>query len=408
MAQDWFDNLNNPYSGASSGWDASMQANAPALLALYQRYYGTSTPPVDAFNAALGNPGGMAAVEAMMAADPNSLPNQGRSAATPPTATTGAAATPAGPGTAAPAASDTRPAGSYGHTPPPGTTPDGSAIVAPGVNPYTGQTSGLPAADQANASALLGLYEKYYGTSTPPLADFNANLGNPGGMAAVEAMMKADPNNVQNRLAAALQPKPGDANTPQNAVAAAQAAAPVAPITAFPPPPPYQGLPPLSLPQMAAPTPYALPTAADVAQMPGYQFTLQQGIRNTETSDIARGTGLGGQALKDLAQYTTGLADTTYGNRVAQTMAANNQNFSQNLATNQFNAGAQSTQYGQNLQNLGQTFQNTYVPYTFGQTYNMALNNQLYNQYRGSQNDAFSNWLALALLGNQTNQFTFS
>lgn len=50
--------------------------------------------------------------------------------------------------------------------------------------------------------------------------------------------------------------------------------------------------------------------------LPGYQFTLQQGLKSTQSGAAARGLGSSGAALKGAANYATGLADSTYGNQV--------------------------------------------------------------------------------------------
>lgn len=67
----------------------------------------------------------------------------------------------------------------------------------------------------------------------------------------------------------------------------------------------------------------ALPTVAQpfnmtedqLQQTPGYQFTLDQGLKSVQNSAAARGLGSSGAALKGAAQYATGLADNTYQNQ---------------------------------------------------------------------------------------------
>jgi hypothetical protein len=53
-------------------------------------------------------------------------------------------------------------------------------------------------------------------------------------------------------------------------------------------------------------------TQADLEQTPGYQFTLNQGLKSTQSAAAARGLGVSGAALKGAATYATGLADKTY------------------------------------------------------------------------------------------------
>ncbi len=52
--------------------------------------------------------------------------------------------------------------------------------------------------------------------------------------------------------------------------------------------------------------------------LPGYQFTLGQGLKSVQNSAAARGLGTSGAALKGAANYATGLADSTYGNQVTR------------------------------------------------------------------------------------------
>ena len=67
------------------------------------------------------------------------------------------------------------------------------------------------------------------------------------------------------------------------------------------------------------------PNLATVAQTPGYQFNLYQGLKATQNNAASRGLGVSGAALKGAANYATGLADSTY------------QNQFNNLVTNQNN-----------------------------------------------------------------------
>lgn len=54
-------------------------------------------------------------------------------------------------------------------------------------------------------------------------------------------------------------------------------------------------------------------TAANqLTNLPGYQFSLQQGMRGVSNSSAARGLGASGAGLAGAANYTTGLAGNTY------------------------------------------------------------------------------------------------
>lgn len=100
---------------------------------------------------------------------------------------------------------------------------------------------------------------------------------------------------------------------------------------------------------------FSAPTAAQAEATPGYQFTLQQGLKSVQNSAAARGLGVSGAALKGAAGYTTGLADSTYNdvfNRALQTFntnyssAANNVNRLQGIVGNGQNAAATNGSLG--------------------------------------------------------------
>ncbi len=73
--------------------------------------------------------------------------------------------------------------------------------------------------------------------------------------------------------------------------------------------------------------------------LPGYQFTLGQGLKSTQNSAAARGLGSSGAALKGAANYATGLANSQYGNYATQL---------QNSANTGEQAGAAIAGVGQN------------------------------------------------------------
>lgn len=50
-------------------------------------------------------------------------------------------------------------------------------------------------------------------------------------------------------------------------------------------------------------------------KLPGYQFTKQQGLNAVNNAFGARGLGLSGAQAKGIADFATGLADTTFGNQ---------------------------------------------------------------------------------------------
>ena len=48
---------------------------------------------------------------------------------------------------------------------------------------------------------------------------------------------------------------------------------------------------------------------------PGYQFTLDQGLKAAQNNATAQGLGVSGAAMKAASTYTSGLADQTYQNQ---------------------------------------------------------------------------------------------
>ena len=82
---------------------------------------------------------------------------------------------------------------------------------------------------------------------------------------------------------------------------------------------------------------FMAPTAAEAAATPGYQFTLDQGLKAAQNSASARGLGASGAALKGASTYATGLADSTYGdtfNRALTSYTTNRNNALGNFTTN--------------------------------------------------------------------------
>jgi hypothetical protein len=82
---------------------------------------------------------------------------------------------------------------------------------------------------------------------------------------------------------------------------------------------------------------FTAPTGAEAAATPGYQFTLDQGLKAAQNSASARGLGSSGAAIKGAEKYATGLADSTYGdtyNRSLSAYTTNRNNALGNFTTN--------------------------------------------------------------------------
>jgi len=93
------------------------------------------------------------------------------------------------------------------------------------------------------------------------------------------------------------------------------------------------------------------PTMAQLEQTPGYQFTLNQGLKATQNAAAARGLGVSGAALKGAAGYSTGLAASTWPEvfNAAQQVYTTNANKLLQGATIGQNAAAQTGTIGAQL-----------------------------------------------------------
>lgn len=81
-------------------------------------------------------------------------------------------------------------------------------------------------------------------------------------------------------------------------------------------------------------TPFSFnPTQQQLEQTPGYQFTLGQGLKNTNNALAAKGLNLSGAQAKGLADYTTGLASNTYQQQYQNALNSYLTNY--NMASNQ-------------------------------------------------------------------------
>src|SRR5215467_2351892 len=114
-------------------------------------------------------------------------------------------------------------------------------------------------------------------------------------------------------------------------------------------------------------------TQAELERTPGYQFTLSQGLKSTQSAVGARGLGVSGASMKGAAEYSTGLADKTYMDQfnVAQQRFQNKLSLNtaqQGNLTNQFNRMNTISSLGENAAaqtgNAGTTLANQAGNYT--------------------------------------------
>jgi hypothetical protein len=142
---------------------------------------------------------------------------------------------------------------------------------------------------------------------------------------------------------------------------------------------------------------FTAPTAAQAAATPGYQFTLQNGLKATQNSASARGLGSSGAAIKGAESYASGLAESTYGdtfNRALQTYATNYGTASDNvnrllgLVQVGGNAAAQTGQLGTASTNsIAGTLTSGAAASAAGQVGSAnAINSGISNAINGGQN----------------------
>lgn len=74
------------------------------------------------------------------------------------------------------------------------------------------------------------------------------------------------------------------------------------------------------------------PTMADLAATPGYQFTLDQGLKGVQNAASAHGLGASGAAQKGAADYAAGLASKTYQDQFNNYQTQNGNNFNRLMA----------------------------------------------------------------------------
>jgi hypothetical protein len=102
---------------------------------------------------------------------------------------------------------------------------------------------------------------------------------------------------------------------------------------------------------------FSAPTAAEAQATPGYQFTLNQGLKSTQNGAAARGLGTSGAAMKGAANYATGLADSTYNDVYSRALNTFNTNYNANKSTFATNYG-QASDNANRLQGLVSNGQN--------------------------------------------------
>lgn len=93
---------------------------------------------------------------------------------------------------------------------------------------------------------------------------------------------------------------------------------------------------------------------SDLADTPGYQFALDQGLKATQNGYAAQGLGSSGAAMKGAANYAEGLASTTYQQQYQNALGS----YQENLSNYQQQYGNQLGAYSSGLQNYQQQYAN--------------------------------------------------
>jgi hypothetical protein len=145
---------------------------------------------------------------------------------------------------------------------------------------------------------------------------------------------------------------------------------------------PFTGTPPSYItPTYTTQAPFQAPSLSEAGNQPGYQFGLQQGEQALQQSAAAQGLLRTGGTLKDILSYGQNAANQNYSNVLNQDLGVYNTNTQSQFTAP--NAAAAANAANQNTFNTNQ--------YTTAG--DLWFNNA---------NSAFSKYLSLAQLGQQT------
>lgn len=272
-----------------------------------------------------------------------------------------------------------------------------------GGTPYTQTPPNYISGPSAtNVAQIQQWYQQYLGRLAS-LDEVNSQLGNPGGLSAVQTLIQNSPE--AQAYAARNTPPPGGGGGPAPTGGGTTTTGPTTTTSPFPTftPPPFT-----TQTGVAAPNPYTFtpfsygdfsaPTLADAQNQPGYQFGLQQGQQALENSAAARGTLRGGGTLKDLFGYTNAAAEQNYGNVFNQDLTSYNTNrdnaFGTWTANNAGNLSAFNTNFGA-AKDVSSTANNA-AQANYNNAFSNAAGafNPLFNASTLSFQDSYQRWLA--------------
>lgn len=101
------------------------------------------------------------------------------------------------------------------------------------------------------------------------------------------------------------------------------------------------------------------PTMEQLEATPGYQFTLEEGLKAAQNSYAAQGLGQSGAAMKGAEQYATGLASQTFQQQFQNYLTQQSQKYNMLMGGSQVGANA-AAGLGQISSQVGQGLANTY------------------------------------------------
>lgn len=180
---------------------------------------------------------------------------------------------------------------------------------------YTPAPQSDPFADQLNA-----LYQQYYGRPASS-AELDVHRGNPGGLAAVEALLKASQQPTLGNTIEGPKPPIEGPHEPRTNLTDPYSGTftPPAPVNLGGPLPGLPATPEYTPPGYTPPPAFAFrdfapPDAETVKSRPGYEFRRKEGERSILNDRAHSGLLNTGSTLKDLVNYGEDYATNEYGN----------------------------------------------------------------------------------------------
>ena len=138
------------------------------------------------------------------------------------------------------------------------------------------------------------------------------------------------------------------------------------------------------------------PTMEQLAQTPGYQFALEQGLQATQNGYAAAGLGQSGAALKGAAQYAQGLASQTYQQQFQNYLGQNQQIY--NMLGGLVNTGQGAAAGTANMGMQAQTNASNFL--TSGAAAQAAGIMGSANAWAGALGGAGNNMMQMMMMGN--------